>query len=59
MSSYTFNSPSTPTYGFFPAGITSPNAFTSFHQSPRDTHTMYAAAFNTSSSQSGYPSHAS
>ncbi|KAK1234760.1 hypothetical protein PQX77_002033 [Marasmius sp. AFHP31] len=55
MSSYTFNPPSTPTYGFFPTGITSPNAFSGFHQSPRDTHAMYAAAFNPSAGHPGYP----
>ncbi|KAF9469606.1 hypothetical protein BDZ94DRAFT_1242820 [Collybia nuda] len=52
MSSYSYTTPSSPTYGFFPTGATSPNAFASFHQSPRDTHAMYAAfASSTSNSQ--------
>ncbi|KAI4526954.1 hypothetical protein K525DRAFT_187876 [Schizophyllum commune Loenen D] len=34
---------STPSSGLFPSGPTSPNAFTLFHQSPRETHEMYAA----------------
>ncbi|KAI5829272.1 hypothetical protein K523DRAFT_320734 [Schizophyllum commune Tattone D] len=33
----------TPSSGLFPSGPTSPNAFTLFHQSPRETHEMYAA----------------
>lgn len=33
---------SAPSYGLFPVGATSPNAFSSLHQSPRDTHSMYA-----------------
>ncbi|KAK7464489.1 hypothetical protein VKT23_006659 [Stygiomarasmius scandens] len=53
MSPYTYQPPSSPTYGFFPTGVTSPNAFASFHQCPRDTHAMYAAAFPSSSSS--YP----
>ncbi|KAJ3874849.1 hypothetical protein F5051DRAFT_297397, partial [Lentinula edodes] len=44
--------PTSPTYGFFPSGVTSPNAFPTFHQSPRDSHAMYAAAFSPSSSSS-------
>ena len=28
---------------FFPTGPASPHAFQSFHQSPQDTHAMYAA----------------
>ncbi|KAL6303996.1 hypothetical protein BKA93DRAFT_718686, partial [Sparassis latifolia] len=36
--------PSSPITGFFPVGPAAPNAFTSFHQSPRDTHAMYEAA---------------
>ncbi|KAJ3869246.1 MAG: hypothetical protein NXY57DRAFT_963362 [Lentinula lateritia] len=41
MSSYTYTAPPTsPTYGFFPSGVTSPNAFPTFHQSPRDSHAM-------------------
>ncbi|KAG6851398.1 hypothetical protein H0H93_005796 [Arthromyces matolae] len=50
MSSYPYTVPSSPTYGFFPSGTTSPHAFASFHQSPRDTHNMYAAAFASSAS---------
>ncbi|KIK70444.1 hypothetical protein GYMLUDRAFT_32460 [Collybiopsis luxurians FD-317 M1] len=51
MPSYTYTAPPTsPTYGFFPSGVTSPNAFPTFHQSPRDSHAMYAAAFSPSSS---------
>ncbi|THV06490.1 hypothetical protein K435DRAFT_848972 [Dendrothele bispora CBS 962.96] len=52
MSPYNYQPPSSPTYGFFPTGVTSPNAFASFHQCPRDTHAMYAAAFPSSSSYS-------
>ncbi|KAL1669507.1 hypothetical protein GGF50DRAFT_110216 [Schizophyllum commune] len=33
----------TPSSGLFPSGPTSPNAFTLFHQSPRETHEIYAA----------------
>ncbi|KAJ3717296.1 hypothetical protein DFJ43DRAFT_1159828 [Lentinula guzmanii] len=55
MSSYTYTAPPTsPTYGFFPSGVTSPNAFPTFHQSPRDSHAMYASAF----SSSPYPNQA-
>ncbi|KAF8240790.1 hypothetical protein L208DRAFT_1383715 [Tricholoma matsutake] len=43
MSSYSYSTPSSPTYGFFPTGTTSPNAFVGFHQSPREQHAMYAA----------------
>ncbi|KAL1726689.1 hypothetical protein EV714DRAFT_218830, partial [Schizophyllum commune] len=35
--------PNLPSSGLFPSGPTSPNAFTFFHQSPRETHEMYAA----------------
>ncbi|KAI5898931.1 uncharacterized protein SCHCODRAFT_02663757 [Schizophyllum commune H4-8] len=38
--------------GLFPSGPTSPNAFTLFHQSPRETHDMYAALTATTSSSS-------
>jgi hypothetical protein len=41
--SYSYNTPSSPSYGFFPAGATSPNAFAGLHQSPREQHAMYAA----------------
>ncbi|KAF8079111.1 hypothetical protein FPV67DRAFT_1663764 [Lyophyllum atratum] len=51
MSSYPYTVPASPTYGFFPTGTTSPNAFASLHQSPRDSHAMYAA-FGASSSNS-------
>ncbi|KAF8899267.1 hypothetical protein BD779DRAFT_1487841 [Infundibulicybe gibba] len=43
MSSYSYTVPASPTYGFFPTGATSPNAFASFQQSPRDSHAMYAS----------------
>lgn len=43
MSSYYSSPPSSPMSGFFPTGPSSPHAFSSFHQSPRDTHAMYAA----------------
>ncbi|KAF9072782.1 hypothetical protein BDP27DRAFT_1217014 [Rhodocollybia butyracea] len=52
MSSYTYTTPPT-AHGFFPSGVTSPNAFPTFHQSPRDSHAMYAAVF--SSPSSTYP----
>jgi hypothetical protein len=52
MSSYTYNTPSSPTFGFFPAGATSPNAFAGFHQSPRDQHAMYYAALSASAAHS-------
>ncbi|KAF9486385.1 hypothetical protein BDN70DRAFT_889342 [Pholiota conissans] len=42
MPSY-FSAPSSPTFGFFPTGTTSPNTFAGFHQNPRDAHNMYAA----------------
>ncbi|KAF8215768.1 hypothetical protein K438DRAFT_609897 [Mycena galopus ATCC 62051] len=44
MSTYTkyAAAPSAPAFGLFPTGATSPNAFPSMYQSPRDTHTMYA-----------------
>ncbi|KAJ7116834.1 hypothetical protein C8R43DRAFT_1137865 [Mycena crocata] len=44
MSTYTKYgaAPAAPAYGLFPAGATSPNAFSSLHQSPRATHSMYA-----------------
>ncbi|KAJ7361337.1 hypothetical protein DFH08DRAFT_843810 [Mycena albidolilacea] len=43
MSTYTkYAVPTAPAYGLFPTGATSPNAFMSHHQSPRDNHTMYA-----------------
>lgn len=51
MSSYTHTVPSSPTYGFFPSGATSPGAFNSFHQSPRDTHNMYAAFSSSTTTQ--------
>ncbi|KAL0951856.1 hypothetical protein HGRIS_008516 [Hohenbuehelia grisea] len=44
MSSYNYAAPPTaPSYSLFPTGQTSPNAFAPFHQSPRDTHAMYAS----------------
>lgn len=44
--------------GFLPAGATSPNAFSSFYQSPRDAHAMYASLSNKASKKqsSGTPS---
>jgi len=41
-SNYT-SPPSSPVASFFPTGPASPHAFSSFHQSPRDGHAMYAA----------------
>ncbi|EDR15928.1 uncharacterized protein LACBIDRAFT_301412 [Laccaria bicolor S238N-H82] len=41
--------PASPTHGFFPSGSSSPNAFGSFYQNPREAHSMYTA-FNPSSS---------
>ncbi|KIM47702.1 hypothetical protein M413DRAFT_439372 [Hebeloma cylindrosporum] len=43
MPSSYFSPPSSPTFGFFPTGATSPNAFSGFHQNPRETYTMYSA----------------
>ncbi|GJE89492.1 hypothetical protein PsYK624_055930 [Phanerochaete sordida] len=43
MSSYYSAPPSSPMAGFFPTAPSSPHAFASFHQSPRDGHAMYAA----------------
>ncbi|KIM88791.1 hypothetical protein PILCRDRAFT_813768 [Piloderma croceum F 1598] len=46
MSSYNSpyqSAPSSPSHGFFPVGTTSPNAFASFGQSPRDQHNMFAS----------------
>ncbi|TFK42040.1 hypothetical protein BDQ12DRAFT_576623, partial [Crucibulum laeve] len=51
MSTYSYNAPASPTFGFFPTGATSPNAFASFHQSPRDTHNMYSSFSSHSNSQ--------
>jgi len=45
-----FSPPSSPTFGFFPTGATSPNAFVGFHQNPRDTYTMYST-FSSGTSQ--------
>ncbi|KZT73320.1 hypothetical protein DAEQUDRAFT_721919 [Daedalea quercina L-15889] len=58
MSSNYTSPPSSPIASFFPTGPASPHAFSSFHQSPRDGHTMYAALVpsqqaNTQSSQAG------
>ncbi|KAJ7492247.1 hypothetical protein FB451DRAFT_1217575 [Mycena latifolia] len=57
MSTYTKYGAATaaPAYGLFPAGATSPNAFSSLHRSPRDTHSMYAQ-FSTPASAAGGPS---
>lgn len=52
MPSY-FATPSSPTFGFFPTGNTSPNAFSGFHQNPRETHNMYAAFSSSGSPQGG------
>ncbi|KAJ6523547.1 hypothetical protein B0H19DRAFT_1201282 [Mycena capillaripes] len=54
MSTYTKYATAAPAYGLFPAGATSPNAFSSLHQSPRDTYTMYAQ-FSTPATQAGAP----
>ena len=54
-SNYTYTSPpSSPITSFFPTGPSSPHAFASFHQSPRDGHAMYAAL--APSSQANVPS---
>ncbi|PCH34251.1 hypothetical protein WOLCODRAFT_148314 [Wolfiporia cocos MD-104 SS10] len=53
MSSYNYASTSSsPVSSFFPTGPASPHAFSSFHQSPRDTHAMFAA-FSSSGQHSG------
>ncbi|KAF8915057.1 hypothetical protein CPB85DRAFT_1218288 [Mucidula mucida] len=45
---------SSPSRGFMPNGATSPNAFGTFYQSPRDAHAMYASLSNkTSKKQAG------
>ena len=49
MSSHSYPAPSSPTFGFFPTGTTSPHAFAQFGQSPRDSHSMYAAFVGASS----------
>ncbi|KAJ7922808.1 hypothetical protein B0H13DRAFT_1603233 [Mycena leptocephala] len=56
MSTYTKYGAATaaPAYGLFPAGATSPNAFPSLHQSPRDSHTLYAQ-FSAPSTTAGAP----
>ncbi|KAI0094408.1 hypothetical protein BDY19DRAFT_988256 [Irpex rosettiformis] len=40
MSSYYTSQPSSPVTGFFPNGPASPHAFSTFGQSPRDSHNM-------------------
>ncbi|EAU92355.1 hypothetical protein CC1G_00574 [Coprinopsis cinerea okayama7 len=35
--------PSSPTFGFFPATTTAPNAFSLFGQNPRDNHAMLSS----------------
>jgi hypothetical protein len=56
MSTYTKHAATAaPAYGLFPAGATSPNAFSSLHQSPRDTYSMYAQ-FTTPASAGNAPS---
>lgn len=60
MSSYNYNNqatPSSPTYGFFPAGNANPHAFAAFGQSPRDQHAMYASLASVSKhpNQSRHP----
>ncbi|KAJ7431741.1 hypothetical protein B0H11DRAFT_1704216 [Mycena galericulata] len=66
MSTFTkYGAPTTaPAYGLFPVGATSPNAFSSLHRSPRDTHSMYAqfttpAAAGAPSTQQPTPSQGS
>ncbi|KAJ6601439.1 hypothetical protein DFH09DRAFT_970128 [Mycena vulgaris] len=56
MSTYTKYGAATaaPAYGLFPTGATSPNAFSPLHQSPRDTHSMYAQ-FSTPATAAGAP----
>ncbi|KDR85520.1 hypothetical protein GALMADRAFT_132212 [Galerina marginata CBS 339.88] len=49
MPSY-FAAPSSPTFGLFPTGVTSPNAFSGFHQNPREAHNI-VAAFSSSGSK--------
>ncbi|KAJ7674462.1 hypothetical protein B0H17DRAFT_1070016 [Mycena rosella] len=56
MSTYTkYGAAAAPAYGLFPAGATSPNAFSSLHQSPRATHSMYAQ-FSMPATSGGAPS---
>ncbi|EJF67281.1 hypothetical protein BD309DRAFT_871149 [Dichomitus squalens] len=43
MSSIYTSPPSSPIASFFPTGPSSPHAFASFQQDPRNTHTMFAA----------------
>ncbi|KZT27669.1 hypothetical protein NEOLEDRAFT_1060229 [Neolentinus lepideus HHB14362 ss-1] len=61
MSSYSSSyPPSTPTFGIFPTSPSGPHAFASMQQSPRDSHSMYAALGTNVASQgatkSGQPS---
>ncbi|KAF5312187.1 hypothetical protein D9619_002744 [Psilocybe cf. subviscida] len=58
MPSYSSPPPS-PMSGFFPTGTTSPNAFSGFHQNPRDSHNVYSAFIGTRSSSSSQNSHGS
>ena len=56
MSSQSYpTSPSSPTFGFFPMGTTSPNAFPQFGYSPRDSHSMYAAFVGGPNSKAALP----
>ncbi|KAI0785399.1 hypothetical protein BC629DRAFT_1678079 [Irpex lacteus] len=50
MSSYYTSQPSSPVTSFFPNAPASPHAFSSFGQSPRDSHNMYASLGSLSSS---------
>ncbi|KAK7695084.1 hypothetical protein QCA50_002274 [Cerrena zonata] len=47
-----YSPPASPISGFFPTGPSSPHAFSSFGNSPRDTHDMYAALGSSRSSSS-------
>ena len=55
MSAQSYPTPTSPTFGFFPVGTTSPNAFSQFGYSPRDSHSMYATFVGTSSSNATLP----
>lgn len=50
MSRYSYE-PSSPKYGFFPTGPTSPNAFAGFHQSANPLGSMLGKVLRPSSAQ--------
>ncbi|OCH93007.1 hypothetical protein OBBRIDRAFT_700715, partial [Obba rivulosa] len=54
MPSYYVSPSSSPVASFFPTGPASPHAFSSFQQSPRDSHAMWAAMGSGTTHSSAY-----